>query len=82
MPHPVFGTPQAAQDAGTPSFPHVFDINLNNEGATRRLQYLVDGTFLDNHTRGISVSIISYNGTPHSWNPVTYGAPVAYRCSW
>lgn len=58
------GVPQGAQDGGTPAFPFVFDINLDNVGATRRLQYLADGSFLDNLTREVSVSLISYNGAP------------------
>ncbi|CAI5983995.1 unnamed protein product, partial [Closterium sp. NIES-65] len=44
------------------SYPLVFDINLDNEAATRRLQYLVDGSYIDNGTRSIDVSFITFNG--------------------
>eukprot|EP00897_Mesotaenium_endlicherianum_P006639 jgi/Mesen1/6002/ME000306S05267 len=40
----------------------VLDINLNNAEATSRLQYLVDGFFLDNGTRQMFVQLITYNG--------------------
>ncbi|CAI5986316.1 unnamed protein product [Closterium sp. NIES-65] len=45
-----------------PRFPLVFDINLDNEGATRRLHYLVEGGYIDNSTRSIDVTFITFNG--------------------
>jgi len=50
--------------AGYSGYPLVFDINLNADGADRRLQYLVDGSYIDNATRSITVSLVTYNGTP------------------
>ncbi|CAI5484981.1 unnamed protein product, partial [Closterium sp. Yama58-4] len=44
------------------TYPLVFGINLDNEAATRRLQYLVDGSYIDNGTRSIDVSFITFNG--------------------
>ncbi|CAI7833065.1 unnamed protein product, partial [Closterium sp. NIES-54] len=46
---------------GSSRFPLVFDVNLDNGGATRRLQYLVDGFFVDNYTRSIDVVLITRN---------------------
>ncbi|CAI5467894.1 unnamed protein product, partial [Closterium sp. Yama58-4] len=46
---------------GSSRFPLVFDVNLDNGAATRRLQYLVDGFFLDNYTRSIDVVLITRN---------------------
>ncbi|CAI5516018.1 unnamed protein product [Closterium sp. Naga37s-1] len=42
--------------------PLVFDINLDNEAATKRLQYLVDGSYIDNGTRSVDVTFITFNG--------------------
>ncbi|CAI7792460.1 unnamed protein product [Closterium sp. NIES-53] len=44
------------------TYPLVFGINLDNEAATRRLQYLVDGSYIDNGTRSIDISFITFNG--------------------
>ncbi|CAI5528111.1 unnamed protein product [Closterium sp. Naga37s-1] len=46
---------------GSSRFPLVFDVNLDNGAATRRLQYLVDGFFVDNYTRSIDVVLITRN---------------------
>ncbi|CAI5951940.1 unnamed protein product [Closterium sp. NIES-64] len=43
-------------------YPLVFDINLDYEAAMRRLHYLVDGSYIDNGTRTVDVSFISFNG--------------------
>ncbi|CAI6004771.1 unnamed protein product [Closterium sp. NIES-65] len=44
------------------TYPLVFGINLENEAATRRLHYLVDGSYIDNGTRSIDVNFITFNG--------------------
>ncbi|CAI5462638.1 unnamed protein product [Closterium sp. Yama58-4] len=44
------------------TLPLVFDINLDYEAAMRRLQYLVDGSYIDNGTRTVDVSFITFNG--------------------
>ncbi|CAI5517575.1 unnamed protein product [Closterium sp. Naga37s-1] len=44
------------------TYPLVFGINLDNEAATRRLTYLVDGSYIDNGTRSIDVNFITFNG--------------------
>ncbi|CAI5943907.1 unnamed protein product [Closterium sp. NIES-65] len=45
------------------TLPLVFDTNLDNEVAMRRLHYLVDGSYIDNGTRSVDVSFITFNGT-------------------
>ena len=40
----------------------VFDINLNQENAMRRMQYLVDGHYIDNQTTSVDVQFITFNG--------------------
>ncbi|CAI5462639.1 unnamed protein product, partial [Closterium sp. Yama58-4] len=47
---------------GWEGYPLVFDINLDHRGAENRLQYLVDGLFIDNATRKLEVSFITHNG--------------------
>ncbi|CAI5483594.1 unnamed protein product [Closterium sp. Yama58-4] len=60
------GLPFAFQQLpGSGRFPIVFDVNLDNAGATRRLQYLVDGFFIDNYTRTIHVGLITRNANEH-----------------
>ncbi|CAI5512456.1 unnamed protein product [Closterium sp. Naga37s-1] len=44
-------------------FPLVFDINLDNDAATRRLHYLMEGGYIDNSTRSVDVTFITFNGT-------------------
>ncbi|CAI7854826.1 unnamed protein product [Closterium sp. NIES-54] len=44
------------------AYPLVFDINLDYEAAMRRLHYLVDGSYIDNGTRTVDVSFITFNG--------------------
>ncbi|CAI7792479.1 unnamed protein product [Closterium sp. NIES-53] len=44
------------------TLPLVFDINLDYHGAMRRLHYLVDGSYIDNGTRTVDVSFITFNG--------------------
>ncbi|CAI5476233.1 unnamed protein product [Closterium sp. Yama58-4] len=44
------------------AYPLVFDVNLDNEAATKRLQYLVDGNYIDNATRSVQVSFVTFNG--------------------
>ncbi|GJP51052.1 hypothetical protein CLOM_g10222 [Closterium sp. NIES-68] len=58
------GIPYGFQVAkpGENMFPVIFDINLDNEAATRRLQYLADSFFIDNSTQSISVAMLTYNG--------------------
>ena len=40
----------------------VFDINLDYTNAMNRLQYLVDGHYLDNATDNVDVTVMSFNG--------------------
>lgn len=40
----------------------MFDINLSNRGAMRRLQYLVDGLYLDENTSSVDAYLITFNG--------------------
>lgn len=48
---------------GLPSgFPVVIDVNLDQTGASNRLQYLVDGLYLDNATETLTVRLPTYNG--------------------
>ncbi|CAI5928090.1 unnamed protein product [Closterium sp. NIES-64] len=47
-------------------FPVIFDINLDNEAATQRLQYLADSFFIDNATQSVSVAMLTYNGPAHT----------------
>ncbi|CAI5983990.1 unnamed protein product [Closterium sp. NIES-65] len=49
--------------ASLTTLPLVFDINLDYEAAMRRLLYLVDGGYIDNGTRTVDVSFITYNGS-------------------
>ncbi|CAI5468681.1 unnamed protein product [Closterium sp. Yama58-4] len=44
------------------TLPLVFDVNLDYEAAMRRLHYLVDGSYIDNGTRSVDVSFITFNG--------------------
>ncbi|CAI5459978.1 unnamed protein product [Closterium sp. Yama58-4] len=44
------------------TLPLVFDINLDYEAAMRRLHYLVDGSYINNGTRSVDVSFITFNG--------------------
>ncbi|CAI7881097.1 unnamed protein product [Closterium sp. NIES-53] len=53
--------PYSQQDS-IPAYPLVFDVNLDSEAATRRLQYLVDGNYIDNATRSVQVSFVTFNG--------------------
>ncbi|CAI5990860.1 unnamed protein product [Closterium sp. NIES-64] len=48
--------------ASLTTYPLVFGINLDNEAATRRLTYLVDGSYIDNGTRSVEVNFITFNG--------------------
>ncbi|CAI5990888.1 unnamed protein product, partial [Closterium sp. NIES-64] len=48
--------------ASLTTLPLVFDINLDYEAAMRRLHYLVDGSYIDNGTRTVDVSFITFNG--------------------
>ncbi|CAI6004773.1 unnamed protein product, partial [Closterium sp. NIES-65] len=48
--------------ASLTTLPLVFDINLDYEAAMRRLHYLVDGGYIDNGTRTVDVSFITFNG--------------------
>ena len=40
----------------------MFDINLHYEDAMNRLQYLIDGHYIDNATDSIDVMVLTYNG--------------------
>lgn len=40
----------------------MFDINLSQENAANRLQYLADALYLDNATDIVTVRVITYNG--------------------
>ena len=51
--------------ADLPAYPLVFDIDLKNANAMRRLQYLIDGHYIDNETRAIDVQFITFNGERH-----------------
>ena len=42
--------------------PIVFDINLDYTSAMNRMQYLVDGHYIDNGTESVDVQFITYNG--------------------
>ncbi|CAI5997861.1 unnamed protein product [Closterium sp. NIES-65] len=52
---------QANEKANERVFPVIFDINLDNEAATQRLQYLADSFFIDNATQSVSVAMLTYN---------------------
>ena len=54
-----------AQSSGFDRFPVVFDINLHYEDAMNRLQYLVDGHYIDNATDSIDVQLLTFNGEAH-----------------
>ncbi|GAQ79658.1 Ca2+-modulated nonselective cation channel polycystin [Klebsormidium nitens] len=60
------GTPRGffpAEVAGLSSgFPIVIDVDLDQGGASDRLQYLVDGLFLDNATETLTLRLPTYNG--------------------
>ena len=43
-------------------FPLVFDINLDYPSTMSRLQYLVDGYYIDNATDSIDVTLVTFNG--------------------
>lgn len=45
-----------------PLLPLVFDINLDRRNAMRRMQYLVDGGYIDNQTKSVDVQLITFNG--------------------
>ncbi|GJP53169.1 hypothetical protein CLOM_g12358 [Closterium sp. NIES-68] len=47
------------------AFPLLFDVNLDSRAAAARLQYLVDGFFIDNATRTITAQLLTYNGESH-----------------
>ncbi|CAI5467891.1 unnamed protein product [Closterium sp. Yama58-4] len=53
----------APVQADKAAFPVVFDVNLDSGAAAARLQYLVDGFFIDNATRTITAQMLTYNGT-------------------
>lgn len=69
---------QLFPEAGFLGYPLVFDINLNAQAADRRLQYLIDGSYIDNATRSITVSLVTYNGMPHDSDPWPY--PWTLKC--
>ena len=57
---------------GLSRYPIVFDINLEYVDAMNRLQFLVDGHYIDNATKEIDVQFVTYNG---KWeNGVTHRA--------
>ncbi|GJP79153.1 hypothetical protein CLOP_g9398 [Closterium sp. NIES-67] len=58
-------------------FPLVFDINLDNDAATRRLEYLVEGGYIDNSTRNIQVSFITFNGEARTFVLTTVSCSVS-----
>lgn len=62
----VPGAVQLFPETGYTGYPLVFDINLNADAANRRLQYLIDGSYIDNSTRSITVSLVTYNGMPRT----------------
>lgn len=61
---PWLGCFQIYKQTRRQRYPLIFDINLSNQGATNRLQYLVDGLYLDNATSTVNVYLITYNGEP------------------
>ncbi|CAI5497442.1 unnamed protein product [Closterium sp. Naga37s-1] len=63
-----FQVAKANEKANEKVFPVIFDINLDNEAATQRLQYLADSFFIDNATQSVSVAMLTYNGA--SWHGV------------
>ncbi|GJP56723.1 hypothetical protein CLOM_g15776 [Closterium sp. NIES-68] len=58
-------------------YPLVFDINLDSEAAMRRLTYLVDGSYIDNGTRSIDVSFITFNGETRTFVVTTVSCTVS-----
>ena len=65
----------------------MFDINLDYTQAMNRLQYLVDGNYIDNATKSVQVLLTTYNGqccgTPGGallWD-VTLGSAVLCRAA-
>jgi hypothetical protein len=63
-------------EGGGEGYPLVFDINLDQMGATNRLQYLIDGLFLDNATDTLTLKLVTYNG-----QYVSYWLSVLIWCS-
>ena len=53
--------------AGFQRYPLVFDINLDYTNTMNRLQYLVDGHYIDNATASVSLKLITFNGEPVGW---------------
>ncbi|GAQ78340.1 Ca2+-modulated nonselective cation channel polycystin [Klebsormidium nitens] len=52
-------------------FPIVFDINLAQDQAQSRLQYLQDGLFIDNATDVITMRLITYNGAERQFSSMS-----------
>lgn len=50
------------QNGDFTKFPLVFDINLDYTSAMNRLQYLVDGNYIDNATQSVEMLLTTYNG--------------------
>ena len=54
----------------------VFDINLDYTNTMNRLQYLVDGHYIDNATDTLSVMLITFNGALTLWRRATEAVPL------
>ena len=62
-PHPPSPTPiLLPMQKDLQDFPLVFDINLDYPSTMSRLQYLVDGYYIDNATDSIDVTLVTFNG--------------------
>lgn len=60
-----YGFDSFSRKGSKPTFHYIFDINYNNLEATESLQYLIDGFFLDNATKELTVDLVTYNGIAH-----------------
>jgi hypothetical protein len=52
-------------------FPIWFDINLSQDGASTWFNWVKEGLMLDEHTRGLQASIVTYNAELQVFGAVT-----------
>ena len=52
-------------------FPIWFDINLSQDGASTWFNWVKEGLLLDEHTRGMQASIVTYNAELQVFGAVT-----------
>ena len=62
--------------AGFQRYPTVFDINLDYTNTMNRLQYLVDGHYIDNATASVDLKLITFNGKPLGWRGGVMGVTI------